>query len=130
MTDLASLLSDPTTSVAVVGASDVPSKYGSVIYRDMKRKGYQVFAVNPNRETVDGDRSYPTLADLPEAPDIVDLVVPADVGIDVVRQALELGYDRIWVQPGAESPELLTLLQESDADYVAHACVMVQSRGS
>lgn len=128
MTDLSALLADDDTSVAVVGATDVPSKYGSVIYRDLKRKGFKVFAVNPNRDTVDGDPAYDTLADLPEAPDIVDLVLPADKGVEVVRRALELGYDRVWVQPGAESPELLTLLQESGADYIAHACIMVQSR--
>ncbi len=125
---LTPLLTDHTTRVAVVGASDNPDKYGSVIYRDLKRKGYRVFAVNPNRETVDGDPSYPNLAALPEPPDIVNLVVPARVGMEVVRQALELGYRRIWLQPGAESPQLLRLLQESDADYLADACIMVRSR--
>ncbi len=94
----------------------------------MKRKGYRVFPVNPHRDTVDGDPAYGSVADLPVAPDIIDLVVPAEVGVKVVRQALDVGYDRIWVQPGAESPELLTLLQESDAEYIAHACIMVRSR--
>lgn len=125
---LTPLLAHHTTRVAVVGASDNPDKYGSVIYRDLKRKGYRVFAVNPNRETVDGDPSYPNVAALPEPPDIVNLVVPARVGMEVVRQALELGYRRIWLQPGAESPQLLRLLQESDADYLADACIMVRSR--
>lgn len=112
----------------MVGATDNEQKYGSVIYRDLKRKGYRVFPVNPGRDTVDGDPAYATVADLPVAPDIIDLVVPAAVGVKVVRQALDIGYDRIWVQPGAESPELLRLLQESDADYIAHSCIMVQSR--
>jgi predicted CoA-binding protein len=126
--DIASLLVEEETAVAVVGATDNPSKYGYVIYRDLKRKGYRVFPVNPGRDTVDGDRAYPTVAELPVAPDIIDLVVPASVGIEVVRQALDVGYDRIWVQPGAESPELLRLLQEADAEYVADACIMVASR--
>lgn len=122
------LLSDPSTSIAVVGATDERSKYGAVIYRDLKRKGFTVYPVNPNRDTVDGDPAYPTLADLPAPPDIVDLVVPAEVGVDVVREALEEDLHRIWVQPGAESPQLLTLLQESEADYEAHSCIMVESR--
>ncbi len=122
------ILADPDANIAVVGASDNEAKYGAVIYRDLKRKGYNVYAVNPSRDTVDGDPAYATVADLPVAPDIIDLVVPAAVGIKVVQQALDIGYDRIWVQPGAESPELLSLLQESDADYIAHACIMVRSR--
>lgn len=121
-------LTSPETTIAVVGASDNQRKYGAVIYRDLKRKGYSVYPVNPKRDTVDGDPAYASVAELPEAPDIIDLVVPAEVGVKVVRQALDIGYDRIWVQPGAESPELLTLLQESDADYIAHDCIMVQSR--
>lgn len=121
-------LANPDATIAVVGASDNERKYGAVIYRDLKRKGYSVYPVNPKRDTVDGDPAYPSVAELPVAPDIVNLVVPAEVGVKVVRQALDIGYDRIWVQPGAESPELLTLLQESDANYVAHDCIMVQSR--
>jgi uncharacterized protein len=128
MSSFRDILASPDATIAVVGATDNERKYGSVIYRDLKRKGYRVFPVNPGRDTVDGDPAYATVADLPVAPDIVDLVVPAEVGMKVVRQALDIGYDRIWVQPGAESPELLRLLQESDADYIAHACIMVQSR--
>lgn len=128
MYTLTEALANPDATIAVVGASDNAAKYGAVIYRDLKRKGYRVFPVNPHRDSVDGDPTYASVADLPVAPDIIDLVVPAEVGVKVVQQALDVGYDRIWVQPGAESPELLTLLQESDADYIAHACIMVSSR--
>ena len=128
MDPLTRILADTSAPIAVVGATDNESKYGYVIYRDLKRKGYRVMAVNPGRDTVDGDPCYPTVADLPVDPAIVDLVIPASEGLKVIRQALDIGYDRIWVQPGAESPALLTLLQESGADYIAHACIMVRSR--
>lgn len=128
MDPLTRKLQDPDATIAVVGATDNADKYGNVIYKDLKRKGYRVYPVNPGRDTVDGDATYATVADLPVAPDIIDLVVPAEIGVKVVRQALDVGYDRIWVQPGAESPELLRLLQESDAEYIADACIMVRSR--
>lgn len=130
MDPLSSLLADTKTTIAVVGATDNPDKYGSIIYRDLKRKGYRVFPVNLRRDTVDGDQAYATVADLPVAPDIIDLVIPADAGVGVVRQALEIGYDNIWVQPGAESPELLTVLQEGDGEYLADTCIMVRSRAA
>ena len=128
MESLDEMLKKPDATIAVVGATDDEKKYGYVIYRDLKRKGYRVYPVNPYRDTVDGDQAHATVADLPVAPDIIDLVVPPEVGLKVVRQALDIGYDRIWVQPGAESPELLRLLQESDAEYIANACIMVRSR--
>jgi predicted CoA-binding protein len=126
--DIAHLLQDPDTTVAVVGATDDPGKYGSVIYRDLKRKGFVVFAVNPNRSTVDGDPAYATLADLPERPTIVNLVVPPTVTLDVIRQAEELGLENVWVQPGAGDAAVGRYLDDHGFTYLSNACIMVRSR--
>jgi predicted CoA-binding protein len=126
--DIASLLSEPETTVAVVGATDNPSKYGYVIYRDLKRKGYRVFAVNPRRSTVDSDPSYKDLRSLPEKPTIVNVVVPPRVALSVLRESLTLGLLNVWLQPGAESPENLAFLQENGFNYLANACIMIESR--
>jgi hypothetical protein len=126
--DIAGLLHDATTTVAVVGATDNPAKYGSVIYRDLKRKGFAVYPVNLHRDQVDGDKAYPTLADLPEPPTIVNVVVPPDQTLHVLGEALELGLTNIWLQPGAEDPAALRYLQEHDFAYLANACIMVASR--
>ena len=128
MTDIATLLNEPETTVAVVGATDNVMKYGSVIYRDLKRKGYAVFPVNPNRAEVDGDKAYPSLDELPESPTIVNIVVPPTATIQVLKKCLELGLKNIWLQPGAESPESLAFLQEHGFNYLANACIMVESR--
>ena len=128
MTDIASLLNESETTVAVVGATDNPTKYGSVIYRDLKRKGYSVYPVNPNRTAVDGDKAYPSLDKLPKSPTIVNIVVPPRVTIRILKTSLELGLDNIWLQPGAESPESLAFLQEHGFNYLANACIMVESR--
>ncbi len=128
MKDIAALLDEPDTTLAVVGATDNPSKYGSVIYRDLKRKGFIVYPVNPNRTVVDGDRTFATLAEIPRKPMIVNIVVPPEVTIKILQQCLDLGLMNVWLQPGSESPEVLTFLQEHDFNYLANACIMVQSR--
>jgi predicted CoA-binding protein len=128
MEDIATLLTKPDTTVAVVGASDDPDKYGAVVYRDLKAKGFTVFAVNPNRDEVDGDPSYPSLAALPEKPTIVDFVVPPPVTLGVLHACLDLGLTNVWIQPGAESPAVLAFVQEHEFNYMANACIMVQSR--
>jgi predicted CoA-binding protein len=112
----------------VVGATDDPHKYGSVIYRDLKNKGFRVYPVNPNRETVDGDPTYASLAALPERPTILNLVVPPEATLRVLEAARDLGLWNVWVQPGAESPEVLSFLQANDFNYLANACIMIQSR--
>ncbi|MFQ5789885.1 MAG: CoA-binding protein [Acidobacteriota bacterium] len=128
MKDILSLLEDPATTVAVVGASDDPNKYGHVIYRDLKRKGFTVFPVNPNRTTVAGDKAYASLVSLPEKPTIVNIVVPPEITLRILNQCLELALMNVWLQPGAESPENLQFLQEHGFNYLANACIMVQSR--
>ncbi|MFQ5751314.1 MAG: CoA-binding protein [bacterium] len=128
MKDVAALLEEPQTTIALVGATDNPSKYGYVIYRDLKRKGFTVYPVNPHRATVDGDRAFATLADIPLKPTIVNFVVPPQFTLKILQQCLELDLMNVWVQPGAESPEVLTFLQQHDFNYLANACIMVQSR--
>ncbi len=128
MKELTPLLTEPGTSIAVVGATDHPAKYGGIIYRDMKAKGFPVFAVNPNRSTVDGDPCWPTVKDLPEKPTIVVLVVHARDGLDVLEDCAEAGLRNIWVQPGASSPKLVERLDRGDFDWLADACVMVRAR--
>lgn len=128
MKDIVTLLDEPHTTIAVVGATDDPSKYGYVIYRDLKRKGFTVFPVNPQRDSVDGDQAFATLADMPQKPTIVNMVVPPEITIQILQQCLDLGLLNIWLQPGAESPEVMTFLQEHDFNYLANACIMVQSR--
>ncbi len=128
MKDITELLEQPDATIAVVGATDDPSKYGNVIYRDLKKKGFVVHPVNPNRSQVDGDQTFPRLADLPETPTIVNIVVPPEVTLDILQQCRSLGLVNVWLQPGAESTAVMTFLQRHDFNYMANACVMVQSR--
>ncbi len=124
---LASLLDEPAASVAIVGATEDPTKYGSKIYLNLRTKGIRVFAVNPGRNTVHGDPAYPSLADLPEDPTIVNIVVPPEITLAVLDQAEALGLRNVWVQPGAENEEVLERLETGSFDYLVRACIMVRS---
>ena len=114
MDPVSAALRDPHATIALVGANDDPGKYGSVIYRDLKAKGYDVYPVNPNRDTVDGDTAYASLADLPQAPSIVNFVVPPHVSLRVLEEANELGYKLVWLQPGSSSPEVREYVEAND----------------
>lgn len=114
--------------VAVVGATDNPTKYGSVIYRDLKSKGFRVVPVNRHRDTVAGDPAYANLGDLPETPDIVNVVVPPDQTLAVLERSLELGYTTVWLQPGAADAAVRAFLDEHEFTYLVDACIMVRTR--
>lgn len=128
METISTLLDEGDPVIAIVGATDNPAKYGNRIYRDLKGKGYRVYPVNPTRDTIDGDPAYADLADLPETPDIVNYVVPPPRTLRLLKRAKELGLMRVWVQPGAESADVMAYLNDNGFDYLANACIMVRSR--
>lgn len=80
-------------SVAVIGASDDPSRIGGRPISYMLGQGYQgrIFPVNPNRTTVQGLTAYPSVAALPETPDIAIVIVPASAALDSVTALAERG---------------------------------------
>ncbi len=128
MDPITALLYESDPVIAVVGATDNLNKYGAIIYRDLKAKGYRVLPVNPTRDTVDGDLAYPDLGSLPETPDIVNIVVPPQRTLRVLDKAEELGIENIWVQPGAEDQAVMDRLQSGPFQYLANACIMVRAR--
>ncbi len=128
MDPISTLLNEGDPAIAVVGATDNTRKYGSIIYRDLKAKGYRVYPVNPNRDEVDGDPAYPDIGELPITPDIVNIVVPPRQTLQVLERAAELGIANVWVQPGAEDEAVLDYLEAGPFAYLARACIMVQTR--
>lgn len=113
-------------SLAVVGVSRDPEKYGYKVYRTLKDKGFRVLAVNPRAHEVDGDPAYPSLDALPEVPEAVVTVVPPEVTKGVVQQALDAGIRLIWMQPGSEHADAVALAEKQGATVVyGGPCIMV-----
>jgi len=80
-------------SVAVIGASDDPSRIGGRPIAYMRGQGYlgKIFPVNPNRTTVQGLTAYPNVAALPETPDVAIVIVPASAALESVTALAERG---------------------------------------
>lgn len=122
------LLALPGTTIAVVGATDSAGKYGGIVYRDLKAKGFDVIAVNPRRETVDGDPAHPSVADLRRRPRLVVIVVPPDQTLGVLQTCRGAGLTTVWLQPGAEDPAVLEYLADHGFEARVRDCIMVRTR--
>ena len=95
-----------TKRIAVTGVSRTPKTHGSNnVYRRLRERGYQVFAVNPNTGQVEGDRSYPDLASIPGGVDAVVIGTRPEIDGDTMRECAELGIKHVWMHrgPGAGS---------------------------
>ncbi len=109
---------------AVVGASRDPEKYGHRVFASLLRAGYEVYGVNPNAVEVLGQPIYPSLAALPEKPEVVNIVVPPAITEEIVRECAELGLQRVWIQPGAESAAAVQYCLDHGIEVVWDVCVM------
>lgn len=112
---------------AVVGANQDRNKFGNKIYRRLKEKGYEVYAVNPGYEEVEGDPCYKDLASLPRVPDVIDMVVPPKRGLSVIEDAAKLGVKYVWLQPGTHDDALMERIGELGLTAL-QGCVLVSTR--
>jgi len=87
--------------VAVTGVSRTPENHGSnAIYRRLRERGYQVFAVNPNAQRVEGDQSYPDLRSIPDGVDAVVIATRPEFAERTMRECAELGIQHVWMHKG------------------------------
>lgn len=95
-------------SVAVVGASGDPAKYGNKAVRAYRDAGWTVYPVNPKLAQVEGLASFPDL-DAIAAPalDRVSFYVPPAVGLALLDQVARKQVGELWLNPGADSPEVV-----------------------
>jgi hypothetical protein len=92
--------------VAVTGVSRTPKTHGSNnVYRRLRERGYQVFAVNPNTDQVEGDLCYRDLASIPGGVQAVVIGTRPEIDEDTMRECAELGIKHVWMHrgPGAGS---------------------------
>ena len=92
--------------IAVTGVSRTPASHGAnVVYRRLRDRGYEVFAVNPNATEVEGDRCYQRLRDIPGGVDGVVIATKPDRADDTMRECSDLGIGDVWMHrgPGAGS---------------------------
>ena len=111
---------------AVVGASRDRAKYGNKVLRAYLQNNLEVVPINPNSREVEGRRSFPDLKSLPDSVDGVSIVTPPDVTEQIVEQAVELGINNIWIQPGAESEQAVEHAEQSGVNVIAGGpCALV-----
>src|SRR4051812_28828310 len=86
--------------IAVAGVSRDPKQPANLIYRRLRDSGHEVFAVNPNAQSVEGDACYPSVTALPERPDGVVIVTPPEAAPGVVDDCAAAGVPRVWLHRG------------------------------
>jgi uncharacterized protein len=112
--------------VAVVGLSSDPSKASYGVARYLKQAGYEIIPVNPKEQEILGERAYPSLRDLPEPPEVVDVFRRPEYVDDIVDEAIEVGAKAIWLQLGVINPDAARRAREAGLHVVMDRCLKVE----
>jgi uncharacterized protein len=111
-------------SVAVIGASSAREKYGNRAVRAYLRQGWTVYPVNPTESEVEGLKAYRSVTEIPGPVDRASLYVPAAIGLTLLAGIKEKGIAELWVNPGAESDQLITEAERLGLEPI-QACSIV-----
>jgi hypothetical protein len=122
------ILGTPPRTIAVVGLSANPAKPSHYVPAYMQQHGYRILPVNPMVETVLGEKSYASLAQLPVKPDIVNVFRLPNYIPAIVDEMLQLGLHNLWVQLGIIHLEAATRAEAGGIRVVMDRCIMVEHR--
>ena len=111
-------------TVAVIGASSDRRKFGNKAFRAFQQAGHKVIPVNPNEASVEGVPTYRSVTDIPETIDMATVYVPPEIGITLLDGLAQKQIGEIWINPGAESDELITEARRRKLNVI-EACSIV-----
>ena len=117
-----------TRTIATVGASRDRSKAAGGVPRYLNRIGFRVIPVNPNATELFGQRCYPSLLEIREPVDVVQVFRPAEEAPEIARQAVKIRAKTLWLQRGIRSDEARRIAEEAGLAYVEDRCMAVESR--
>jgi uncharacterized protein len=87
--------------IAVTGVSRTPKSHGSnIVYQRLRQRGYEVFAVNPNADEVEGDPCYHDLKSIPGGVEAVVIGTRPEIAEDTMRECVDLGITKVWMHRG------------------------------
>jgi predicted CoA-binding protein len=115
--------------IAVIGVSRSGKKFGNAACTEMAKHGYEMVIIHPEASEIEGKPCYATLSAVPGKLDGVLISVRSKQAVDAaMRDAVAAGIRNIWVQKGAESPELAQVARELGVDPVIGKCVLMYAK--
>jgi uncharacterized protein len=111
--------------VAVAGVSRNPKKFSTVVFNEMKERGFDVYPVNPNVETLYGVTCYPTVSALPADVTRLVLVTSKKHTMGLLKDAVDRGMQHIWIQQMSETPEAIDYVKTQNLKIILKQCILM-----
>jgi hypothetical protein len=110
--------------VAVIGASSNRRKFGNRAVRAFRQQGHTVIPINPHEIEVEGLKAYRSVLDVPGPIDMATIYVPPEVGEQIIGEIAQKGIGEVWLNPGAESDELIARARALNIQPIVACSIM------
>ncbi|MWC26767.1 CoA-binding protein [Paenibacillus sp. MMS18-CY102] len=117
---------EQSNTIAVVGLSDKPDRTSYMVSEAMQAKGYRIIPVNPNAESILGEKCYPSLADIPEPVDIVNVFRRSEHTPPVAEEAVAIKAKVLWLQLGIANEEAASIAEAGGVTVIMDRCIKVE----
>lgn len=114
--------------IAVVGLSSDPMRASYGVSQYMQSRGYRIIPVNPNEETVLGERAYASLAEVPERIDLVDVFRRPEHVPQIVDEAIHLKIPALWLQEGVIHEPAAKKARDAGIVVIMDRCILKEHR--
>jgi uncharacterized protein len=111
-------------TIAVIGLSNNRMRASFGVSRFLQRQGYRVIPVNPNETEVLGERAYPSVRDVPDDVDIVDIFRRSEKVFEAVDDALQKGTRCIWMQEGVINEAAAQKAESAGIPVIMNRCIL------
>ena len=115
-------------NIAVVGLSSDPLRPSFGVTQYMQRKGYRIIPVNPNEQAVLGEKSYASLAEVPEKIDLVDVFRRPEFVPEIVDEVIRLKIPAVWLQEGVVHQAAAKKARDAGIFVVMDKCIFKEHR--
>jgi uncharacterized protein len=110
---------------AIAGVSRGKHKFGNAVFREMKKKNFDVLPVNPNMDTFDGEKCYASVSELPIDVEALIVITKPATSLSVVQEAIEKGIKNIFIQQGAYNQEVSELAKHNGVNLICNKCILM-----
>ena len=115
-------------TIAVVGLSSLPWRPSYGVSEYMQASGYRIIPVNPKETEVLGEKAWPTLDDVPEPVDLVNIFRQSQYVPEIVEAAIRIGAKGVWMQEGVIHEEAARRAREAGLEVVMDRCILKEHR--
>ena len=110
---------------AIAGVSRNKHKFGNTIFKELRKKNFDIVPVSPNMESFEGEKCYRSVKDLPADVEALIIVTKPEASLIIVKEAVDKGIRNIYLQQGAQNKEIIEYAEKNGVNLISKNCILM-----